>query len=835
MKTVDQSRAVWLNPVWRPFLACVILCFLFCTLTVHPVRASDYLIPYRTISVDGNRGDWTGIEPVLTDEINDEDPLNDQDGSDIHEFYLAKDDTYVYFLMTLYDGDPDLDTQFAFQTLQNSDVISTAGDIVTATRYDGNGWVVYLTRRGDSQDGQYPIANYGYGYAASGDRCIEWKTRLSDIGVLHERYVWVNTHTFGLWDSTPTAPVNDVNDPGNRPRMDDSADYDTVLPPILLYPSDQSSDVSLTPYLQTHLFSYRFSGDAHQQTDWQISTESDFTPLILEESGPLHLTSLPVPEMALQENILYYWRARFHDSRGNVSQWSDAHSFTTISAGNDLNGDGIPDTLENGSVDLNSDGIPDAQQDNVKSLNSVVGDGQVGISVDSSSPVISIDRINSIDPQTVSRYARPESMTLGLFAVRAELADAGDSARVTIHFSTPAPENAGWYFYDPINRWTDFSQIASFSQDRKSITLDLQDGGLGDADGAANGVIVDPSGFGVASWIKGTVTDVYTGSPIQGAAVRVKDADLVFKSMDDGSYVSMILPGTYDLSVSATGYQSMEFIGIEVQEAGILTQDAALNAAAANDCTVRAKIRTEEKGYIDGIWKKGGEAATSRGDRVVWGYFYASPDDVSWGDADNPELYVKLWYDVSGRVDANFFHVSVPDIEVFADYGNLTLQGTSTMEKRYIRLYYNDNSVSGKAGNTEDGIPAHGYTPAHSPAAYVTANNLSIGAVINTVEAAGTIDAVWKQGGTAVTSRGDEVVWGYFYADPSDVSWGSSQNPELFVKIWFDAGGRIDVNYFHVSVPDIEIYSDYGSDGSYDNKGTAVMDDRYIRHEYMRQ
>jgi hypothetical protein len=44
--------------------------------------------------------------------------------------------------------------------------------------------------------------------------------------------------------------------------------------------------------------------------------------------------------------------------------------------------------------------------------------------------------------------------------------------------------------------------------------------------------------------------------------------------------------------------------------------------------------------------------------------------------------------------------------------------------------------------------------------------------------------------------------------------------------------GRVDVNFFHVSVPDIEVYSALPDDGMYDQKGTTIMDDRYIRHEY---
>ena len=105
--------------------------------------------------------------------------------------------------------------------------------------------------------------------------------------------------------------------------------------------------------------------------------------------------------------------------------------------------------------------------------------------------------------------------------------------------------------------------------------------------------------------------------------------------------------------------------------------------------------------------------------------------------------------------------------------------------------------------------------------------------MINTVEK-GRIDGVWRLGGQDTTVRGDQVVWGLFHASPSDVAWGSSNNPDLFVKIWFDLSGRVDVNYFHVSVPDIEVYSDLPDDGIYDQKGTTIMDNRYIRHEYWR-
>jgi hypothetical protein len=253
-----------------------------------------------------------------------------------------------------------------------------------------------------------------------------------------------------------------------------------------------------------------------------------------------------------------------------------------------------------------------------------------------------------------------------------------------------------------------------------------------------------------------------------------------------------------------------------------------------SDLWIKAVINTVEKGPVDAVWQKGGEDTTSRGDTVIWGHFYASPSDVTWGSENNPDLFVKIWFDVSGRVDVNFFHVSVPDIVVYSDYpydGIPDEQGTTTMSRRYIRQYY-EGGQSHSEDNYEDGNPPSGYTATGNPSGYSTINDLRIGSIINTVEK-GPIDAVWRFGGQDTTSRGDQVVWGHFYASPSDVTWGSENNPDLFVKIWFDESGRVDVNYFHVSVPDIEVYSDLPNDSTYDQQGTTIMDNRYIRHEYI--
>ena len=275
--------------------------------------------------------------------------------------------------------------------------------------------------------------------------------------------------------------------------------------------------------------------------------------------------------------------------------------------------------------------------------------------------------------------------------------------------------------------------------------------------------------------------------------------------------------------------------GISFQTYALTPQGQVITA----DLRIGAVINTMEKGEIEAVWYQGGQGTTKNGDKVVWGFFYANPTDVNWGSPNNPDLFVKIWFDKSGRVDVNFFHVSMPDIQVYSAYksADYSKPSTSTLVNRYVRHYYDDNGKNGAEVNTEDGLPAAGYTQTHNPTGQDTVNNLKIAAMINTTDS-GPIEAGWRFGGQDKTSRGDQVAWGYFFAKPSDVGWGLVDNPDLFVKIWFSFDGKIDVNFFHVSVPDIEVYSDFpkANNSLERNKeaGTTVLKDRYIRHMYGR-
>jgi hypothetical protein len=196
-------------------------------------------------------------------------------------------------------------------------------------------------------------------------------------------------------------------------------------------------------------------------------------------------------------------------------------------------------------------------------------------------------------------------------------------------------------------------------------------------------------------------------------------------------------------------------------------------------------------------------------------------------------VFVKIWIDVNGPVYVDYFHVSVPDIDVYTDFSYDAVpdrQGKATLSQRFVEHSYVNGVVGGKT-QIEDGISPAGYVAKANPTGSVLINNLRIGAVINTSDK-GPIEGVWRLGGQDTTARGDKVVWGYFYADPAIMSWGSQNNPDLFAKIWFDVGGAVFVDFFHVSVPDIEVYSDLPSSGGYDKNGTTILADRFVEHRY---
>ncbi len=158
---------------------------------------------------------------------------------------------------------------------------------------------------------------------------------------------------------------------------------------------------------------------------------------------------------------------------------------------------GVPaDQRVGAGVDLNADGIPDAEQPAVILAVNAAGSSGRRVGVSAVSPDTVIDALEAVDPATIADTAgRPETLPFGLVRLRASV-PSGEEAEVRIHLSEPAPAGAKWYKFDPVTGWQDFSAHATFSADRRSLTLRLRDGGPGDDDRVVNGEVLDPGGIG---------------------------------------------------------------------------------------------------------------------------------------------------------------------------------------------------------------------------------------------------------------------------------------------------------------------------------------------------
>ena len=266
--------------------------------------------------------------------------------------------------------------------------------------------------------------------------------------------------------------------------------------PNIVYPVNYSGDVEVPLDITTGAFSDP-NNDDHYQSQWQISEQSDFSTRVVDITSDNYLTTFSVPHMVLKSNHKYYLRVRFFDVYSTASNWSSAIEFTTAYFVMDINANGIADVDEvDDSVDFNLDGIPDNYQPQIIKCVKA-SDGTVSIGIEKvSSTAEEIESLEVIDPDTISdTMNRPSDLIFGLFAYRLRVRTPGDIATIKIYFSGDIFDSDVFYKYDTVNGWYDYSEHTTFNDDGQSITLEVKDGGFGDSDGLANGIIVDPGGI----------------------------------------------------------------------------------------------------------------------------------------------------------------------------------------------------------------------------------------------------------------------------------------------------------------------------------------------------
>lgn len=187
-------------------------------------------IPFRTIVIDGNDADWTGIQPIVTDPPGDENPLYaGVPGTDLAAVYMAHDDTYLYFRMTFHDGNPLEEALYVVEFQQYLTQLHTPGDRWVAAQQVGGTWSVTINDRGG-----WVVTSYPNDYASGGTGMLEWKARIVDLewppGTplpyfppapvaaqgIENRFIRAYIHP-GPYPNPP--PISDSNDELTRPMI----------------------------------------------------------------------------------------------------------------------------------------------------------------------------------------------------------------------------------------------------------------------------------------------------------------------------------------------------------------------------------------------------------------------------------------------------------------------------------------------------------------------------------------------------------------------------------------------------------------------------------------
>jgi hypothetical protein len=129
--------------------------------------------------------------------------------------------------------------------------------------------------------------------------------------------------------------------------------------------------------------------------------------------------------------------------------------------------------------------------------------GEIGFKTEPGGNLVSL---TTMDPESLADTTdMPDDLIYGLIDMVLKPDHVGGTVKVKVYLDEPAPEGYRWYKYDAgTNNWADFSEAADangnigavFNAARNEVIITLVDGGLGDDDEDANGIIIDPSGLG---------------------------------------------------------------------------------------------------------------------------------------------------------------------------------------------------------------------------------------------------------------------------------------------------------------------------------------------------
>lgn len=272
-----------------------------------------------------------------------------------------------------------------------------------------------------------------------------------------------------------------------------SCDTNPPEVPELVNPENGAVQVSLEPMLATGPFYDPDATDNHTRTQWQIFRDED-SLCLFDMTSDTFLTDYQLPPLILDGATSYYWTARHFNQNLEGSPAADNAVFATATDLDDDNTNGIPDSQEVPVGEV----IPGSDRTDLKCFKAASGDMNLGVRVSGNGSAANLIGARAVSPDRLDIAASSNAnLPIGLIGYKLEVAQPADTASMTIYFSDAIPANQDWLYYKPAGYARIHNSIST--SDRKSVTLQLQDGGDGDMDGVANGIIVGLSGYGGSS------------------------------------------------------------------------------------------------------------------------------------------------------------------------------------------------------------------------------------------------------------------------------------------------------------------------------------------------
>lgn len=230
--------------------------------------------------------------------------------------------------------------------------------------------------------------------------------------------------------------------------------------------------------------------------------------------------ALPV-EVAYNDTIIAYNVVLAGDHAFVLHDWSGLYILETPESDND----GQPDEIEDGAPnngDGNNDGIPDSQQANVVSLPNNENGGYVTLEAPAGIELVDVQATANPSPGDTPAGA---VFPVGFLDFRIEGISPGEAVAVTIILHGGETVDS-YYKYgpepgDPADHWYAFDYDGTTGAEFPAgqIVLHLVDGGRGDSDLTADGVIVDPGAPALAPPVAGVL---YVSGLSSGTAGGVK-------------------------------------------------------------------------------------------------------------------------------------------------------------------------------------------------------------------------------------------------------------------------------------------------------------------------